>query len=99
MEKRSTISNLTCITQFISDTLDSQGQVDVIYTDIQKTFDKIDHFLLLSKLNAIGVSEALLSLVESYLLNRMQSVEYGGYNSRSFVATSGVPQGSNLGPV
>ena len=99
MEKRSTISNLTCITQFISDTLDSQGQVDVIYTDIQKAFDKIDHFLLLSKLNAIGVSEALLSLLESYLLNRIQSVEYGGYNSRSFVATSGVPQGSNLGPL
>lgn len=99
MEKRSTISNLTCITQYISDTLDSQGQVDVIYTDFQKAFDKIDHFLLFSKLKAIGVSEALLLLMESYLLNRMQSVEYGGYNSRSFLATSGVPQGSNLGPL
>lgn len=99
MEKRSTVSNLACITQYISEALDLQRQVDVIFTDIQKAFDQIDHYLLLSKLKAIGVSETLLPLMKSYLIDRIQFVEYGGYRSESFTATSGVPQGSNLGPL
>lgn len=99
MTGRSTISNLACITQFIAENLESAGQVDVIYTDLQKAFDKIDHFILLNKLNAMGFSDFLLELMKSYLIGRVQYVEYGGFTSREFVAGSGVPQGSNLGPL
>jgi Reverse transcriptase (RNA-dependent DNA polymerase) len=99
MSKRSTVTNLSCITQFIADTLDSNGQVDVIYTDIQKAFDQIDHNLLLQKLDAIGLSNPLLKLFQSYLTDRNLFVEYGGYKSHNYAATSGVPQGSNLGPL
>lgn len=99
MEKRSTVTNLASITQYISQYLDSQGQVDVIYTDIQKAFDQIDHFLLLSKLKDIGFSDSLTSLVKSYLFDRQQFVEYGGFSSKLYIAKSGVPQGSNLGPL
>lgn len=56
MTKRSTLSNPACITQFNAQKLDSQGQTDVIYTDIQKALDKIDHNNLLAKLDVIGFS-------------------------------------------
>lgn len=99
MENRSTVTNLTCITQYISNILDKQGQVDVIYTDIQKAFDHVDHFLLLTKLDHLGFSSNMLSLIKSYLMCRRQFVEYGGFRSDEYLATSGVPQGSNLGPL
>nr|CAI5827926.1 unnamed protein product [Callosobruchus analis] len=97
--ERSTVTNLACLTQFISEKLDNLSQVDVIYTDFQKAFDSIDHFLLLSKLRSVGLSNGLVSLIHSYLRDRIQRVEYGGYTSVSYVPTSGVPQGSNLGPL
>lgn len=99
MEKRSTASNLCLISQYISNVLDSQSQVDVIYTDFSKAFDRIDHDLLLEKLNLFGFSCHLISFFRSYLKNRKQYVMYYGCESELFIATSGVPQGSNLGPL
>lgn len=99
MERRSTVSNLLCMTQYISEFLDDHGQVDVIYTDLQKAFDRIDHYILLKKLKMIGFSVDLLLLMKSYLIDRRQYVEFGGYKSVCYKSTSGVPQGSNLGPL
>ena len=88
-----------CFYQYISEIIDVQGQVDVIFTDLQKAFDQIDHYILLNKLNAVGLSDNLLSLISSYLIGCELFVEYGGYRSKIYIATSGVPQGSNLGPL
>lgn len=99
IEKRSTVSNLVQITQVISNTMDDKGQVDVIYTDFSKAFDKIVHSLLLHKLDYYGLSNPLVSLFTSYLDNRKLYVSYNGFNSNLYTATSGVPQGSNLGPL
>ncbi|KAJ8934214.1 hypothetical protein NQ318_021639 [Aromia moschata] len=85
LQEKSTTTNLVCITQYIAEALDCHGQVDVIYTDIQKAFDQIDHFLLLSKLSNIGFSFNILTLMESYLLGRRQFVEYGGCRSTSYL--------------
>jgi hypothetical protein len=71
VERRSTLTNLAYFSQYVSEAIDSKYQVDVLYTDFQKAFDQIDHFILLRKL-------------ELFL---------------SFTPTSGVPQGSNLGPL
>ncbi len=73
--------------------------MDVIYTDFSKAFDKLDHELLLNKLDSFGFSPNLISLIKSYLCDREQFVEYRGYLSQHFVQTSGVPQGSILGPM
>lgn len=97
--KRSTVTNLAHFTQFTASELDNCGQVDVVYTDFSKAFDRIDHAVLLFKLSKVGFSNQLLQLLRSYLCNREQFVAYNGYASSSFVATSGVPQGSNLGPL
>lgn len=99
VEKRSTVTNLAVFTQFASDVLDSHGQLDVIYTDFRKAFDQIDHYVLLTKLASFGFSDDLVSVFSSYLINRSQFVFYNGFGSQFFVPTSGVPQGSNLGPL
>lgn len=98
-EKRSTISNLIHITDFLSTNMDKNTQVDVIYTDFSKAFDKVDHIILLEKLDIFGFSNNLLKWFKSYLIGRNQQVFFNGVNSRIFTSTSGIPQGSILGPL
>ena len=43
VKNRSTVTNLMCITQYISQNLDTNTQVDVLYTDFSKAFDRLDH--------------------------------------------------------
>ena len=96
---RSTITNLAIISQFISQQIDKNGQVDVVYTDFSCAFDSIDHHVLLCKLSWFGFAYSFLKLMESYLDSRQNYVFYNGFQSKNFVSTSGVPQGSNLGPL
>lgn len=98
-ENRSTITNLAYFTQFVSESLDEQSQVDVVYTDFSKAFDKLDHSIIIEKLTNIGVLDSLAVFFTSYLDARVQYVMYNGYKSANAIATSGVPQGSNLGPL
>lgn len=99
MPCRSTVTNLIEFYEDVAEIVDKRGQVDVVYTDFSKAFDKIDHPTLLSKLRRLGISQNLLNLFSSYLENRLQTVFYNGYYSNYFKSTSGVPQGSNLGPL
>ena len=57
------------------------------------------HGILLAKLSAVGFSESTVEFIDSYLSNRSSYVTYNGFKSTPFIATSGVPQGSNLGPL
>lgn len=75
------------------------GQIDVIFTDFQKAFDQINHNILLAKLRLFSFSDSLVSLLKSYLEDRRFMVRYQNFTSRPFSPTSGVPQGSNLGPL
>lgn len=96
---RSTTTNLFVVTQFISDHLDNSSQVDVVYTDFSKAFDRLDHKLLLCKFRRFGFSEALISLFRSYFMDRLQYVANKGIKSHTYTIPSGVPQGSILGPL
>ena len=96
---RSTVTNLVSVTQFVAETLDSGAQVDVIYTDFASAFDSVDHGILLEKLDSIGCPGNLLRLFRSYLSDRSLFVFYLGCKSSLFKASSGVPQGSVLGPL
>ena len=96
---RSTVTNLCAITQYISKSIDLNCQTDVIYIDLSKAFDKLDHDLLLSKLSNIGCSPNVVEFFSSYLCRRKQHVFVHGHSSQEFIAHSGVPQGSVLGPL
>ena len=78
--------------------LESGKQVDVIYLDLQKAFDKVPHARLLSKLKSYGITGKLLQWIENFLFNRRQCVRLRGSQSDWINISSGVPQGSVLGP-
>nr|CAI5855778.1 unnamed protein product [Callosobruchus analis] len=99
VKKRSTVTNLFCTTQFISENIDFRAQLDIIYTDFSKAFDRIDHSILLNNISDFGVTGNLLLLIESYLSERTSDVSCNGYLSDNYKVTSGVPQGSVLGPL
>lgn len=96
---RSVETNLLTLVDSISDHLDKGIQVDVLYFDFKKAFDRVDNDLLLSKLCKIGFSPQLLRFFASYLRGRQQYVQHGYFISDTYQTLSGVSQGSILGPL
>ena len=97
-------SNDTCINQllFTVHTLykafDAYPTLDVRYAflDMSKAFDKIWHEGLIYKLKSMGVSDFLLKLFQSFLINRFQRDLLNGQTSEWLPVKAGVPQGSIL---
>jgi hypothetical protein len=95
---RSIATNLTLYEHYIHSSFRLGKQVDSIYIDFSKAFDKVSHQHLLAKLQAYGILGSLLRWFGSYLADRWLLVRMFGATSRPFLASSGVPQGSHLGP-
>ncbi|CAB3987323.1 Hypothetical predicted protein [Paramuricea clavata] len=72
---------------------------EVIFIDLKKAFDTIDHTIPLRKLRIYGVDENGIKFFESYLSNRSQICCVNGELSETVKTTCGVPQGTNLGPL
>ena len=70
-----------------------------IFVDFQKTFDTVDHHILLKKLEHYGVRGISNKWFASYLSNRNQFVSINGYKSNLADVKCGVPQGSILEPL
>ena len=70
-----------------------------IYMDLSKAFDTLDHDTLLKKLNYYGISGTALEWFRSYLSHRSQYVGLNGVSSSQTRITTGIPQGSILGPL
>lgn len=79
--------------------LDKQGQIDMIFIDFEKAFDRVSHSKLLLKLQPILKNDLLLAWISAYLSSRRQSVFIDGVRSDSAPVQSGIPQGSVLGPL
>lgn len=71
----------------------------MLYTDLSAAFDKLNHSIAIAKLHRLGVSGTLLQWFRSYLSGRQLMVTIGDCTSETFPATSGIPQGSHLGPL
>lgn len=96
---RSVETNLCSFLTHVSPVVSNRGQVDCIYFDLSKAFDRVHHELLIRKLKGYGFCPALCKWMFSYLSTRQNYVHVHDILSIPFVSTSGVPQGSVLGPL
>ena len=97
--------NKSCCTQLVtfcdslSLSLNKNIQTNVIYFDFQKAFDSVNHDIILKKLKyQYNIDGSLLRFFVNYLKGRNQHVVIGSEKSSNQIVTSGVPQGSIIGP-
>ena len=75
------------------------NEVKVTFLDLKKTFDTVDHRILLEKCSDYGLRGKTLSIIASFLHDRTQVVKMNEKTSKSRHVSFGVPQGSILGPM
>uniref|UniRef100_A0A3Q3ERT6 Reverse transcriptase domain-containing protein n=1 Tax=Labrus bergylta TaxID=56723 RepID=A0A3Q3ERT6_9LABR len=95
----STSTALLKFTNNVFSTSENGKLTGAIFLDLTKAFDIVDHYLLLDKLNSIGVTRNTLLWFNSYLHNKRQCVSFNGNLSNYLTVEKGVPQGSSLGPL
>ena len=95
----SPIIQLITFLQKVYEGIASRQEIDIIFTDFSKAFDKVDHAILLKKIHDIGIRGKLFKVLKSYISGRTQKVRVANELSEEFLVTSGVPQGSILSPL
>jgi Reverse transcriptase (RNA-dependent DNA polymerase) len=103
MRGKSTQSAIASFTHSVLEALDNREEAVGIFYDFSKAFDTVNHEILLTKLNDMGIKGVANDWIRSFLFNRPQIVSsYANnnkYHSKAFITNVGVPQGSTLSPL
>ena len=96
---KSCLTNLLETLDILSNAMNNGHAVVLIFLDFAKAFDKVCHNSLFKKLSKYGFNGKILSWLKSFLSNRKQRVVLGQNMSGWRDVTSGIPQGSCIGPL
>ena len=95
-------STVTCLVEainYIYKLIDNKKYAAVASLDLSKAFDSISHKLILKKLRNLGLKESAVQWTSSYLKERKQVTKFKYYTSQEETVSSGIPQGSIIGPL
>lgn len=95
---RSINTNLMELVTFANKSFEERSQVDILYTDFSKAFDKIDHSILIRKLMSLNFNPTIIRWIASYISDRIMRVKINNAMSEPYKMETGVPAGSILGP-
>ena len=98
-EKMSCINAIISVTEYMRDEIDKKSTGQACFIDLKKAFDTLDHSILLDKIEKYGFRGKVLQILESYLHGRRQYTIINGMESQVNLLSTGVPQGSVLGPL
>jgi len=99
LKGRSTTHALVDMLHHWSKAMDEGQSVRAVFIDFTKAFDHVDHNVMINKLLAFGMPNAIIRWMCSFLTRRRQRVKIGEVVSEWLEMVTGMPQGSFLGPL
>ena len=97
--KKSTTLQLLLYLEKLTEAIENNKTMTAIYFDFQKAFDTVPHKRLIHKLSTVGITGQLSAWLSNYLSERSHFVQIGQSKSSLLSQTSGIPQGTILGPL